>query len=90
MILWLRYIWNDCCEELNVMFNISTVILNTSFKHIVSHLDDLKIANRRISDVENMIREKERKRLHMSSQYLYCSCIHLLNINWVIYTVQTV
>ena len=38
-----------CCEELNVKFNISTVRLNTSFKHIVSRLDDLKIASRRMS-----------------------------------------
>jgi len=45
----------DCCEELNVKFNISTIRLNNSFKHIMSHLDDLKIASHRISDVENMI-----------------------------------
>jgi len=42
--------------ELNVKFNISTTSLNTCFKHIVSNLDDLKIASHRISDVENMIR----------------------------------
>jgi hypothetical protein len=82
----------DCCEELNVKFNISTVSLNTSFKHIVSNLDDLKIPSHRISDVGNMIREQEwkRKTAHVFSQYVFCSCIYLLNINWVIYTVQTV
>jgi len=48
---------NECCEELNVKFKISALSLNTTFKHVVSHLDDLKIASRRISDVENMIRE---------------------------------
>ena len=31
------------CEVLNVKINISTVSLNTSFKHIVSRSDDLKI-----------------------------------------------
>jgi len=31
----------ECCEELNVKFNISTVSLNTSLEHIVSHLDYL-------------------------------------------------
>jgi hypothetical protein len=55
------------CEELNVKFNTSNISLNTSFKHIVSHLDDLKIGSHRISDVENMIREQEWKRLHISS-----------------------
>jgi len=49
----------DCCEELHVKFNISTLSLHSSFKHIVFHLDDLKIASRRISEVETMIREQE-------------------------------
>jgi hypothetical protein len=47
-----------CCEQLNVKFNIRTVSLNTSFKRIVSHLDDLKIDSCRISDVENVISEQ--------------------------------
>jgi hypothetical protein len=67
----------DCCEELNLKFNISTVSLNTSFKHIASLLDDLKIASRRISDVENMIREQEWKRLHMSSHNTYSTLLHI-------------
>jgi hypothetical protein len=53
----------DCCEGLNVKVNISTISVNTSFKHVVSHLDEMKIASRRISDVEHMIREQEWKRL---------------------------
>jgi hypothetical protein len=34
----------ECCEELKVKFNISTISLNTSLNHIVSCLDNLKIA----------------------------------------------
>jgi hypothetical protein len=30
------YLEYDCCEELNVKFNISTIRLNNSFKHCVS------------------------------------------------------
>ena len=67
----------DCCEELNVKFNISTVSFNTSFKHIVFHLDDLQIASRGISDVENMIREQEWKRLHTSSHNMYSALVYL-------------
>ena len=67
----------DCCEEPNVEFNISTVRLNTSFKHIVSHLDDVKIASSRISDVENMIREQEWKRLHTSSHNTYSALVYI-------------
>jgi len=61
----------NCCEELHVKFNISTLSLNTSFKHIVSHLDDLKIVSHRISDVETMIREQEWKRVHTSTHHTY-------------------
>ena len=67
----------DCCEELHVKFNISTLSLNTSFKHIVSHLDDLKIASRRISDVETMIKEQEWKRLHTASHNTYSAPVYI-------------
>jgi len=67
----------DCCEELHVKFNISTLSLNTSFKHTVSHLDDLKIASRRISDVETMIREQKWKRLHTSAHHMYSTLIYI-------------
>ena len=67
----------DCCEELHVKFNISTLHLNTSFKHVVSHLDDLKMASRRISEVENMIREQEWKRLHASYHNTYSVLVYI-------------
>jgi hypothetical protein len=34
----------ECCEELGVKFNLSTVHLNTNYEHIVSHFNDLNIA----------------------------------------------
>jgi hypothetical protein len=67
----------DCCEELNVKFNINNTSLNTSFKHIVSHLDDLKIASHRISKVENMVREQEWKRMHTSSHNTYSGLVYI-------------
>jgi hypothetical protein len=51
--------------------------VHTSFKHIVSHLDDLKTAIHRISDVENMIREEEWKRLHTSSCNIYSALVYI-------------
>jgi hypothetical protein len=56
----------DCCESLNEKVNISKINVNTSFKHVVSHLDDLKIASRRIADVEHMIRKQDWKQQHTS------------------------
>ena len=67
----------DCCEELHVKFNISTLNLNTSFKHIISHLDDLKIASHRISDVETTIREQEWTRLHTSVHHTYSALVYI-------------
>jgi len=67
----------DCSEELHVNFNISTLSLNTDFKHIISHLDDVKIASCRISDVENMIREQEWKRLHTSAHNTYSALVYI-------------
>jgi hypothetical protein len=49
--------------------------VHTSFKHIVSHLDDLKAAIHRISDVEKMIREHEWKRSHTSFHSVYCALV---------------
>ena len=65
----------DCCEWLNVKVNLSSVHMNTSFKQLVSHLDDLKMASHRISDVENMIKEQEWKRLHAASHTTYSTLV---------------
>jgi hypothetical protein len=35
-----------------VKFNISVVSFNTGFKHIVLHVEDLKVASHRISNVK--------------------------------------
>jgi len=75
----------DCCEELNVKFNISTIPLNNSFRHIVSHLDDLRIASDRISDVENMIKEQEWKRLCTSSHNTYFALVYICLVLIVLY-----
>jgi hypothetical protein len=76
-ILFRVHLEYDCCKGLAVKVNISTIHVNTSFKHVVSHLDDLKIASHRISDVEHMIREQEWKRLHISSHNTYSALVYV-------------
>jgi hypothetical protein len=68
-----------------VKVNISTISVNTSFKHVVSHLDDLKIASHRISDVEHMIREQECKRLHTSSHNTFSALVYVCLLLLVLY-----
>jgi hypothetical protein len=53
------YVEYDCCENLDCKINMSLINLNTKFKHIVSHLDDLKIASHKVSQVEYMIKGQE-------------------------------
>jgi len=82
----------DCCEGLDVKVNFSTINVNTSFKHIVSHLDDLKVASRRISEVEHMIREQEWKRLHTVSHNTYSVLVYvclLILALYILYKVYT-
>jgi len=76
----------DCCEELHVKFNISTLSLYTSFKHIISNLDNLQIASRRISDVENIIKEQEWKRLHTSAHNTYSALVYICLLLIGLYT----
>jgi len=78
----------DCCEWLPVKANFTSVYMNTSFKHLVSHLDDLKIASHKISDVEKMIKEQEWKRLHAASHTTYSTLVYIclaLIILYVLY-----
>jgi hypothetical protein len=75
----------DCCKDFDVKVNISKINVNTTFKHVVSHLDDLKVASRRISDVEYTKRGQERKWLHTSSRNAYSTFTHVCLLLLVLY-----
>lgn len=68
-----------------VKINISTINVNTSFKHVISHLDDLKVASRRLSDVEHMIKEQEWRRLHASSHNTHSALVYVCLILIVLF-----
>jgi hypothetical protein len=77
----------DCCEELGVKFNISSIRLNTNFKHIVSNLDDLQIASHKFSEIEQMIKDQEWKRLHTVSHDTYSVLVYICLILIVLYVI---
>jgi hypothetical protein len=56
--------------------NLSCLSLNTTFKHIVSHLDDLKFASHKISEVEYLLKGTEWKRLHTASHNTYSVLVY--------------
>lgn len=67
----------DCCENLSVKVNLSTIQLNASFKHIATHLDDLKVASHKVSEIEHSIREQEWKRWHTVSHNTYSVLVYV-------------
>jgi hypothetical protein len=82
----------DCCEKFKLKLNISHIHLNTSFRHVVSHLEDLRIGNNKVSNVENIIEERKRKRLHTTSHNTYSALVYtriclILKALYVIYKV---
>jgi hypothetical protein len=67
----------DCCEELRLEFNVSSLPLNTEFKHVASHLDDLKHASFKISELEKEIKEQEWKNHHMIKHTAYSIMMYI-------------
>ena len=53
----------------------------------MSHLDDLKIASHKVSEVESMIREQEWKRLHTSAHNTYSVLVYVCLIAIGLYVV---
>jgi hypothetical protein len=84
----------DCFEALNVKVNLSAISVNTSFKYVVSHIDDLRVASRRISEVETMIMEQEWRQLHSVSQHKYSALVYIslsiigLHVIYKLHTLQ--
>jgi hypothetical protein len=62
-----------CCEKLSTKFIISSIHTHTDFKHTASHLGDLEIASRKISEVKDTIMEQERQQLPITFTTLYQS-----------------
>jgi hypothetical protein len=60
--------------------------INLNFKHIVSHLDDLKHAGYKISKLENEIREQEWKNHQIIKHSAYSAIVYILLSIVVIYT----
>jgi hypothetical protein len=57
----------ECCENLGIPLNLSHIELDMKFKHVISHMEDLKYASFKISELEKIAREQEWK--HKHTQY---------------------
>jgi hypothetical protein len=77
----------DCCEDLNLKANLSNIKLNASFRHIATHLDNLKVESHKVSEIEHLIKEQEWKRLHTISHNTYSILVYVCLIAVGLYIV---
>ena len=59
----------DCCQTESKIVNLNDIHLDLPLKHIVNHLDDLRVASHRVDDVERLISEQEWKIKHSNTDY---------------------
>lgn len=77
----------DCLEELGIRFNTSNILHKLEFKQIASHLDDLKHANYKISELEKEINEQEWKNHQLKKHHAYSVVVYILISIFAMYTV---
>jgi hypothetical protein len=68
----------DCIEELKIHFNTSSTLGNTEFKQVAFHLDDLKHASSRLSELGKQIEEQEWKNHHILKHSTYSVIVYIL------------
>jgi hypothetical protein len=54
----------QCREKLGISINLSHIDLDMKFKHVVTHMEDLKYASFKISELEKIAREHEWEHKH--------------------------
>jgi hypothetical protein len=55
----------DCCEELGIHVNLSKMTMDLAYKRTVSHLDNMKYASKKVSDLFEEVREQEMRNEHV-------------------------
>lgn len=68
----------DCGENLGNSINFSSIDLDMRFKHVVTNIDDLKLASFKISELENLLKKQEWKNAHMSSHATYSAFVYII------------
>ena len=55
----------DCCDEAGIRINLSQLTLDLPHPRKIAHLDDLRYASKRVSDILEEIKEQEWKNSHI-------------------------
>jgi hypothetical protein len=75
--------------DLSSKVNLCSIQLNTELKNILSHLNELKVASHKLSDIQNRIKEKEWKRVHSSSHNTNSVMVYICLVLIGVYTLHT-
>jgi hypothetical protein len=67
--------WNSLKRSILVIY-----ILDMKFKQVVSHLDDLKYASHKVSDLEREVQEQEWQNKHLSNHVSYSVMVYVILI----------
>jgi hypothetical protein len=54
----------DCCKELGIQVNLSKLAMDLTYRRTVSHLDDMKYASKKVSDLLEEVRDQEWRNNH--------------------------
>ena len=78
---------HDCCEELGVAFNLTGLSLEISQRYVVPHLDDLRYASKKVSDLEKETAEQEKLNQHFIRHHVYSIAIYVIASIILIYAI---
>jgi hypothetical protein len=77
----------ECLEELKFHFNTSGKLVNIEFKQVASHLDDLKHASYKMSELEKEIEEQQWKNHQVIKHSTYSAIVYILLSLIIVYAV---
>jgi hypothetical protein len=73
-----------------MQINLSTLSIDLTYQKTVSHLDDLKYANKKVSELLEDVKEQEWKNSHVAYHDTHCFIVFCTEFCVHIFTVQTV
>jgi hypothetical protein len=68
----------DCLEEIGLHSNLSIENIKLDFRHVVSHIDDLKHASYKISELEEEVKEQEWRNHQKVKHSTYSTMVYIL------------
>jgi hypothetical protein len=80
----------DCCEEIGMQVNLSKLTMDLTYRKTVSHLDDLKHAIKKVSDLLEDVQAQEWRNNHVVYHDTHSVLLFLILSIVSIYLVQAI